>query len=369
MFDFVNYTYSGIISVLSTLFGLAYPLLLGCIEKIDSKYGSTKLTDRFKNELVFIRFKSLLVANLIVAVLFPFLMDGCPYSRLLIAIQCICAICMVYYAFRLFSLIMQYYDAKDLMKLIKTDFENAFEKKDEQKEALYFTQWADLTAVLINSADGNLVQSVYDEWYNYVLSRREEYNGRPIEYDDYFYDGMTRLNVNVCKSERLPISVNNSNSLLTSLIDGDANITDKTFNILWRNLRVQLHYGREDLIMEYWKCSTQKYELFFKELSDYDINIETQLPYTMEEIALRKKQRKVFLEFHIMLCSMLIPAIAVIIVVTIVILIVSAKRYHRITQSGTAYSAMMVPLRRYYHDLLIRIYERKIYCNYFALSY
>ena len=27
MFDFVNYTYSGVLSILSTLFGLSYPLV------------------------------------------------------------------------------------------------------------------------------------------------------------------------------------------------------------------------------------------------------------------------------------------------------------------------------------------------------
>ena len=306
MFDFINYTYSGIISVLSTLFGLAYPLILGCIEKIDTKYGSTKLTDRFKNETVFISFKNWLVVNLIVAVLFPFLMDGCSFGRWLIAIQCICAVWMVFYAFRLFALIMRYYDAKELMKSIETDFEKAFEEKDKPNEAIYFTQWSDLTSVLINSADESLVQSVYDEWYNYVLNKREEYKNKPIVYDDYFYEGITRLNENLCRSERKPISVNNSNSLLTSLIDGDVNVTDKTFTILWRNLRIQLHYGREDLIMEYWKTASQKYELFFKELSSYDIDIEPQKPYSEEEIILRKKQREQFLEFHIMLCSMLI---------------------------------------------------------------
>lgn len=306
MFEFINNIYSGLISVLSTLFGLAYPLILGCIEKIDGKYGSTKLTDRFKNENVFICFKNWLVVNLIVAVLFPFLMDECSFSRWLIAIQCICVIWMVFYAFRLFALIMQYYDAKELMKLIETDFEKAFEQKDKPNEAIFFTQWSDLTSVLINSADESLVQSVYDEWYNYVLNKREEYKNKPIVYDDYFYEGITRLNGNLCRSERKPISVNNSNSLLTALIDGDANVTHKTYSILWQNLRIQLHYGREDLILEYWKCVSQKYELFFRELSRYDIDIETQRPYSEAEIALRKKQREQFLEFHIMLCSMLI---------------------------------------------------------------
>ena len=46
MFDFVNYTYSGVLSIVSTLFGLSYPLVIGCIEKIDNKFNSTRLSER-----------------------------------------------------------------------------------------------------------------------------------------------------------------------------------------------------------------------------------------------------------------------------------------------------------------------------------
>ena len=81
MFDFVNYTYSGVLAVLSTLFGLSYPLILSCIEKIDSKFHSTKLSARFFEEKDYAIFKYILIANLLIAVLFPFLMDGNLHSR------------------------------------------------------------------------------------------------------------------------------------------------------------------------------------------------------------------------------------------------------------------------------------------------
>ena len=68
MFDFVNYTYSGVLSILSTLFGLSYPLVIGCIEKIDDKFGSTKLSERFMSETSFKWFKTSLVINLVMAV-------------------------------------------------------------------------------------------------------------------------------------------------------------------------------------------------------------------------------------------------------------------------------------------------------------
>ena len=307
MFDFVNYTYSGIVSVLSALFGLSYPLLIGCIEKIDAKYGSTSLINRFKEESIFIKFKRLIVINLIVAILFPFLMDGCKYGRYFVLGQSILAILMVYKAFELFTLIMKYYNPKKLMEVIATDFRQTLSNEKKQKKASeYFIQWSDLTTALINSADDSMVQSVHDVWYDYIKDKKIKYKGNPVKYDDYFYDGITRLNESLCINERKLFFVNNTNSLLSSLISGDAYISDKTFFILWRNLRIQIYYGREDLIMAYWKSASQKYELFFRELSSYDINIDTQKHYSNAEIALRKKQREQFLEFHIMLCSMLI---------------------------------------------------------------
>ena len=103
MFDFVNYTYSGILSILSTLFGLSYPLVIGCIEKIDDKFGSTKLSERFMSEISFKCFKTSLVINLVMAVLFPFLMDGSGHARIIIGTQCVGAIILVSCALFLFS--------------------------------------------------------------------------------------------------------------------------------------------------------------------------------------------------------------------------------------------------------------------------
>lgn len=110
------------------------------------------------------------------AVLFPFLMDGCMHVRYLIAVQCVAAVVMVYCAFRLFNKILVYYDAEKLQKQILDDYHTAVKGHDKEAEASYFTQWSDLTAVLLASADEKLVQSVYEEWYDYVVGK---YNGRP----------------------------------------------------------------------------------------------------------------------------------------------------------------------------------------------
>lgn len=306
MFDFVNYTYNGVLSVLSTLFGLSYPLILSCIEKIDVKYHSTKLSARFLEERVFIAFKGLLILNLIIAVVFPFLMDGCQHSRYLIAVQSVAAVIMVYFAFRLFNKVMTYYDASKLQKQILKDYDEAVKESKTEQEAKYFTQWSDLTAVLLASADENLVQSVYEKWYDYVARKFTVCEGKPLELDDYFYDAVTRINENLCKGERKPISVNNGNSLLTSLIVYDSIVTDKTYRYLWRNLRLQMFYNRDEWIMAYWKSASQKYEFFMGEISTFELDNKTRKNYTVEQVEERNRQREKFEEFHIMLCAMLL---------------------------------------------------------------
>lgn len=306
MFDFVNYTYNGVLSVLATLFGLSYPLILSSIEKIDAKFHSTRLSVRFLEERVFIAFKYLLILNLLMAVIIPFVMDGNTHSRHFIALQCIAAVVMIYFAFRLFNLVMTYYDAEKLQGKILEDFHKSVKEGNKESESKYFTQWSDLTSVLLSSADEKLVQSVYEEWYSYVARKYDECKGQPLEMDDYFYDAVTRINENLCKGERKPISVNNGNSLLTSLVEQDSIVTEKTYRYLWKNLRLQLYYNRDEWIMAYWKAASQRYAYFMQEWSIYDINENTGEHYTEKQVEERSRQREKFQEFHIMLCAMLL---------------------------------------------------------------
>lgn len=306
MFDFVNYTYNGVLSVLSTLFGLSYPLILSCIEKIDTKYCFTKLSARFGEERVFILFKYILILNLTIAVVFPFLMDGNHHSRYLIAAQCVMAIVMIYYAFLLFNKVMTYYDAAKLQEQKLADYHKTVKAGNKALESKYFTQWSDLTLVLLSSADEKLVQSVYEEWYDYVIRKYNTNKGKPLEMDDYFYDAVTRINENLCKGERKPISVNNSNSLLTSLIVQDSVITEKTYRYLWKNLRLQLFYERDEWVMAYWKTASQRYDYLMTDKTTYDVDERTGNHYTERQVEERNKQREQFAEFHIMLCAMLL---------------------------------------------------------------
>lgn len=305
MFDFVNYTNSGVLSILSTLFGLSYPLVIGCIEKIDNKFGSTKLSERFMSEISFKCFKTFLVINLVMAVLFPFLMDGSVHARIIMGAQCVGAIVLVSSALFLFSKIITYYNITDLQKAILNNYKEAVSKTDKAKESKYFTQWIDLSGELLKSADNELVQSVYEVLYDYVRKVHAKNKGKALVFDQYYYEGVSRINEFLSKGESKPISVNNGNSILTSLILTDSVVSETTYRYLWRNLRIQIFYNKDEWIMEYWKMASQKMGLFIEPKNQYPYD-EERRPYTKEQIEDIQKQRENFMEFHIMLCSMLI---------------------------------------------------------------
>ena len=201
---------------------------------------------------------------------------------------------------------MTYYDAGELQEQILSDYHEAQKNGKKGKESKYFTQWSDLTSVLLASADEKLVQSVYEEWYSYVAKKYSECKGKPLEMDDYFYDAVTRINENLCKGERKPISVNNGNSLLISLIVQDSIVTEISYRYLWKNLRLQLFYDRDEWIMAYWKAASQRYGFYMRDISAFEIDDKTGENYTDKQVEERRKQREKFEEFHIMLCAMLL---------------------------------------------------------------
>ena len=309
MFDFLNTTYSGLLSILSALFGFSYPLVIGCIEKIDSKFGSTKLSERFQSEYSYKWFNILLVINLAMAVLSPPLIEWCAHAhaKIIMGVQVGGTISMIFSALCLFRKIISYYNITELQKGILDDYNTAVRKQDKEKEKEYFIQWIDLSGELLKSADDKLVRSVYMVLSEYVERAYKINSSKALEFEIYFYNGISRINEFLSKGEARKESINNTNSILSLLIWGDSIVSDLSYKYLWKNLRIQMFYDKDEWIMEYWESASQKIRLFMNTTHISPYNQKGELDTKkMEEIKNKKKQREEFLEFHIMLCSMLL---------------------------------------------------------------
>ena len=253
MFDFLNTTYSGLSSILSALFGFSYPLVIGCIEKIDSKFGSTKLSERFQSEYSYKWFNILLVINLAMAVLSPPLIEWCAHAhaKIIMGVQVGGTISMIFSALCLFRKIISYYNITELQKGILDDYNTAVRKQDKEKEKEYFIQWIDLSGELLKSADDKLVRSVYMVLSEYVERAYKINSSKALEFEIYFYNGISRINEFLSKGEARQESINNTNSILSLLIWGDSIVSDLSYKYLWKNLRIQMFYDKDEWIIEY----------------------------------------------------------------------------------------------------------------------
>lgn len=305
MFDFTNYTYSGMLSIVAAVFGIAYPQINASIERIDDKYGSSLLTTRLKNEKVFTIFKVLLVFNLIIAVVNPFLLDQSKYCYIYIAIQTIATIFLIGCFFHLFEIIRMYNDAETLHENIWNDYKKAVGKSSE-KASVHFMEWVDLISYILHSTNRNAARNVYDKWVEYITEFHKGHTGTKVRYDNYAYDGITKINENLCKLCYEPMSINNGNAFVTALLYPDGFISEDTYTILWTNLRLQIFYGKDEWVMDYWEQASQKYDLYMDNVSTYTINPLTNTNFTEEEAKQHNEERKRFLEFHVMFCAMLL---------------------------------------------------------------
>lgn len=115
-FTFTDYTYSGLLSILASLYGVGYPLIIQSISSIYSQYDSSRLANRFTSETIYKVFQTVLVVNLVVAVTIPFLLHIGNHIQLLLTLQTICIIFLLTASFMLFRLIVTYSNADRLLK-------------------------------------------------------------------------------------------------------------------------------------------------------------------------------------------------------------------------------------------------------------
>ena len=119
IFDFTDYTYSGLLSILAALYGVGYPLIIQSIERIYSQYDSTRLSNRFTKETVYKIFRSFLVINLIYGILCPFLYHAGWWNMGFVTVQATLLVALIGTTFLLFQLIIKYGNGGELLKHIE----------------------------------------------------------------------------------------------------------------------------------------------------------------------------------------------------------------------------------------------------------
>lgn len=119
--DFTNYTFSFLVSLIGTILGICYPLFLENIRKIDDQYQSTVLAKRFQEAPVFKLYRLLLIVAIIISFLAPFIMLFSDNSIVNIGVEtihCLFVLALVFVMLYMFRVIQTYYNPDDLSRLL-----------------------------------------------------------------------------------------------------------------------------------------------------------------------------------------------------------------------------------------------------------
>ena len=75
MFNFFSNTYSAVVTIFAALLGISFPLILQSIQRIDEKYDSAVISDRFEDENIYNFFKWLLYIYAVIVCIVPFILS------------------------------------------------------------------------------------------------------------------------------------------------------------------------------------------------------------------------------------------------------------------------------------------------------
>lgn len=243
--------------------------MLQVIERVNQRYESTRLAERLKSEIVIkscikCMLLSLISCTYAIFCKFPSHIDCWLLNNSAIIIALLSCFALIITLLLSCRIILVYYNPEKLQDRILTSFKRA--KSKESKEC-NFSDWLDLTKVLLEATDSIPASKIYDT-INDEIIRVFDSTDSHIELPSYIIRGITSVNEKLCVMQKRPFSVNNGNQILKCLISIPSKLSDDVYRVLWNNLQLQLFYGHEDWVYEYWTAAVQIYDLELKKLQE-----------------------------------------------------------------------------------------------------
>lgn len=277
-FEFSNSAVSSLNSIFATVMGIAYPLILQAIERIDSKYKSTRLVRRFIKEPTFVNYQCLLVLSIFLAICSIFFLnmfDGCPsYIMAFVSIHSIVTLLLLGQTAFLIHLVQAYYDPEALLKkLIGADKSGM--KKDSTEEAnnpnLNLLETFDIAKYAIHEDDEELFRKtttkVYESFDLYVTQeiQKEEVMKTGLNFTPVQVDLMKQIVHMICKTEQNFFSTDINLIFVWYPGTSYLPLSDSTRALIWSFFKQIVVAGKDEWIINYWQYASQYYQLKLEE--------------------------------------------------------------------------------------------------------
>lgn len=300
------------IYIVISLLGVAYPLLLQVIARLDEKYSSDNIVELFDKEIEGWAFKYLLCLSLIFIVLWSLKLaplgqiDGLNMliknsATILLAISTIGLVVAFFFFIRK---ILIYYTPTKFIKYLRVKHL----KSDE--DFRFFEALSDILLLSIKKQQRNLSLTLSDFFYTAFQNEREKSKNKPVVYPDLYYELVHKSieELAILKEKRnYSLEYRTAGGIwLLGEIPG-SEISDRTYSGIWQNLLLIAQYEQEDMIVYHWEVAHQFYTLNWQQIfPDNDYSQGSFQVKNEKEIEKRKLEREKFIEFHFALGGLLL---------------------------------------------------------------
>jgi len=299
------------IYIIIGLLGVAYPVLLQVIARLDEKYSSDNIVELFDQEWESKAFPYTLYSSLVFIVIWSLKLH--PFisfesidviiensASILIAIN---AILLVISFFLFVRKILIYYTPTKFITYLKT--------KHDQKENdfKYFIALSDLLLLSIQNQQTNISRTLSDFFYMAFSQIRDKFTIEPVVYPDIYYEVVYKA------IEELAILKEKRNYLLERRTAGGIwllgelqgkEISENTYSAVWRNLLLAISYQQDDLIVNHWETAHQYYNYSLPYIhNEYDYSTNNFQVSNQDAENKRIAERQRFIEFHFALGGLL----------------------------------------------------------------
>lgn len=287
------------IPIIIALTGIAYPISIQAIARIEDKYVSNSIRGLFENEWPWKLFRYALWITLGVILVYS-IRNVFEFSTVfihrIIWILFLCTAITVFSFLFFAEIIFNYYSPSklkaDLLNRSKTEF-------------LFF----ELRDLLFYGAkhDPNLVCEQLLNWFSDRYKTQQKLCKNTLEYDQSLYDLIYDLQVLITGQPK-----NQNYTLQRKVFGGEwllgdeyyGNINKNIYRTIWEGFIVALLHKRNDLILTYWKISFQYIE---PTLNIPGRKFDEEDNYINEtEVKHKERERNRFLEFHYALGGLLL---------------------------------------------------------------
>lgn len=283
-FDFLYHTYTLTITVFAAVFGMAYPLILQAIERIDQKYKSSVLATDLRKRWQFKAFNVLIVVCIACVGVLAYVLEcveRAQWKYWVASAAVFLIILLMIDVVLLVQQIIDYYSPQDLLKLLK----NKVKKRDANAllDLAKFAAKTDDFMLHVNSLAG-IAGLFYEE-------QQKAPKDKPVDYSSELYDILSKVAKRVGDPTQSDDRYNYI-GIVTVVYNhsSEGGLSKNTMLRTWEMVNRAAKIGNTGWFRDYWTYADQYYRF-------YQLGGRTPL---------RDNNLKEFYRYHVMMGGLLV---------------------------------------------------------------